>query len=483
LNWLALHFPNLPLELYGPAAAQAGPLAVTLNGRQRRVLRCNAPAARLGVEPGQAVAAALALAGELRLLPHRPEAERGALERAALWAGRFSSGISLAPPRSLLLEAGRSLRLFGGARGLMEQVDAGLGELGYTALSGLAPAPEAALLLARRGGGGILEDAAAVRGVLGRLPLAALGLERRQLETLQAMGLRTLGELLRLPRAGLAGRCGTGLVDYLQRLLGEIADPRPPWTPPQRFRACLELPAEVNDARALLFAARRLLVELCGFLLGRGGGAQRLQWSWLHAEGRSSRLLLGLVRPSRDPEQLAELLRERLERFELAAPVREIVLEVEEVQPLLPENLELFPDAARRPAEAGERLLERLRARLGEDAVTGLGLVADHRPERAWRYVPPGEGARLPGQPPERSRRPLWLLPEPQPLQQQGGWPSHRGERLELDPERERIEAGWWDGGEVGRDYFVARSPRGERLWIFRELGAGRRWYLQGWFG
>ena len=50
------------------------------------------------------------------------------------------------------------------------------------------------------------------------------------------------------------------------------------------------------------------------------------------------------------------------------------------------------------------------------------------------------------------------------------------------EPERERIEGGWWDGGEVGRDYFVARSQQGERLWVFRELGGRRRWFLQGWF-
>jgi len=478
MTWLALHFPDLPLELYSRSVPESGPLAVTVKGRERRILLCNAPAAQRGVAPGQAVAAALVLAGELRLLPHRPEAEQAALERAALWAGRFSSRVSLAPPRSLLLEAGCSLALFGGVRGLMEQVQGALAELGYRTLCCLGPTPEAALLLARRGGGGILADAAAVRATLGRLPLSALELDARQLETLLAMGLRTLGDLLRLPRAGLAGRCGAELVRYLERLLGEVPDPRSSWEPPDRFSARLELPAEVSDARALLFAARRLLVELCGFLLGRGGGAQRLQWTLLHAEGRSSRLLLGLARPGRDPEQLSELLRERLERFELAAPVREIALVVEEVQPLQPENLELFPDAGRRRAEAGERLLERLQARLGTDAVTGLGLVADHRPERAWRYTPPGEGTSLTGQ----RRRPLWLLPEPRPLEQRDGWPRHRGERLDLGRERERIEAGWWDGGEVGRDYFVARSAQGGRLWVFRELSGRRRWFLHGWF-
>jgi protein ImuB len=47
----------------------------------------------------------------------------------------------------------------------------------------------------------------------------------------------------------------------------------------------------------------------------------------------------------------------------------------------------------------------------------------------------------------------------------------------------ERIETGWWDGGEVERDYWVARGPRGGRLWIFRERVGARRWFLHGLFG
>ena len=46
----------------------------------------------------------------------------------------------------------------------------------------------------------------------------------------------------------------------------------------------------------------------------------------------------------------------------------------------------------------------------------------------------------------------------------------------------ERIETGWWDGHDVQRDYYVARNPRGVRVWIFRDRHAGG-WYLHGLFG
>ena len=74
-----------------------------------------------------------------------------------------------------------------------------------------------------------------------------------------------------------------------------------------------------------------------------------------------------------------------------------------------------------------------------------------------------------------------WLLPQPLPLETRGRRPWWDGE-LDLGGERERIETGWWDGFEVARDYFVATSVRGERLWIFREIRGRRGWFLHGIF-
>ena len=66
--------------------------------------------------------------------------------------------------------------------------------------------------------------------------------------------------------------------------------------------------------------------------------------------------------------------------------------------------------------------------------------------------------------------------------QRVGNRPLPSVEIVDLGRERERIETGWWDGGEVGRDYFVARCAQGDRLWVYRELGGRRRWFLHGWF-
>jgi len=125
------------------------------------------------------------------------------LERIAAWACQFTPKVSLEPPRELLMEVAGSLRRFGGSQGLLEKLLAGLAATGFEAAHAAAPTARAALWLARGG-----------RRVLEEVPVeAACGEEA--LELLRGIGVRNLGELLALPREGLARRCGQALVDDL----------------------------------------------------------------------------------------------------------------------------------------------------------------------------------------------------------------------------------------------------------------------------
>ena len=79
------------------------------------------------------------------------------------------------------------------------------------------------------------------------------------------------------------------------------------------------------------------------------------------------------------------------------------------------------------------------------------------------------------------SRQRRWLLPQPLRLPVRGHRPWYEGP-LRLLTRRQRIETGWWDGGDVRRDYYVATSPGGLRLWVFEDQRS-RGWYLHGLFG
>lgn len=83
--------------------------------------------------------------------------------------------------------------------------------------------------------------------------------------------------------------------------------------------------------------------------------------------------------------------------------------------------------------------------------------------------------------------RPIWLLPEPQPLPERQSRPLLDGRPLQLLAGPERIEAGWWDGASAARDYFIAQAYDGALVWIYRARlplaqPTGEGWFLHGRF-
>ena len=475
--WLCLHFPRLSLEIFSRAKAHAMPWVVSHgNGTRRQVLLCNELAAARGIRAGMSLSAAYGLTPSLHVRARDAAAEQQALNAIAAWAGQYTSLVSLAPPYSLLLEIEGSLALFKGLDALLRRLLGQLAQLGYRSDVGIAPTPLAAELLARAGMTEPVMHLSELQAALRDVPLGLLALDAKQTRALHGLGLRRLGELLRLPRADLARRLGAPLIDYLDRLLGRRSDPREPYVPPPRFKRRLHLPAETADVEALLFPAQRLLLELSGFLRARDAGTQRLHWILAHYRRPPTQMTLGLATPHRDAPHLLTLLREHLARITLDHPVEAIELQVNELHPLQPRALTLDGEDAT-DAEDWPRLVERLRARLGDEAVQGLQCHHDHRPEAAWRACAPGE-ASIATPPPTR---PLWLLPQPIALETHDRRP-HLDGPLQLVNGPERIESGWWDGGDVARDYFIASDGAHARYWIFRERRGERQWYLHGYF-
>ena len=470
--WTALYFPGLPLSVF--ARAGTGTVAAVVSSASHRpdVVAANDAAKRRGITPGLSIAAALALDPEIAIHLRDERAEAAALKSIALWAGQWTSTISIEPPAIVLLEISACLNYFEGLPKLLARIDAGLGALGFSGIIATAPTALAASLLAQAGQAIVIEKATDLEPRLIALPIALLDSARAVLDTLTGIGVHTIGDVLALPRDGVARRFGQRLLDDIDRARGIQPDPRPLFVPPERYHGQLELPVPVAEAEALLFAAKRLVVELAGFLQGRGAGVTRLRCDLIHEDAPPTAIVLGLA-ATRKIEHIVNVLRERLAREELPDRVEAIRLVSEEIAPLPAQDGDLFA-GAHRHGESGAQWIERLRARLGDESVRELCLHADHRPEHAWRYrdAAPGSTASLPADP---SRRPLWLLPRPRPL---GADPASA--QLSLLSGPERIESGWWDGGEIGRDYFVGSDARGGELWLYRDRGG--EWFVHGIF-
>jgi protein ImuB len=431
---------------------------------------------------------------ELWIGVHILDAGAVSLERLARSAQRFTPRVSLVPPDGLLLEVKGSLHLFNGTDGLIRALANECGAVGIEPAIAIAPTPLAALAAARVGKPFIVTSKAQLVGRLSSLPLTPLRWPQDVIERLARMGVRTIGQALRLPRAGFARRFGPGQLAELDRLTGRNADLRHHFQPRERFRRRRELTYELENNETLLAALAPLLADLGKFLEERQCGITELECRLRHRHAPPSRCILRLAAPVAEVARLTQLLGERLNALTLPEPVRSC-----EIRSGLPVLRVLASNPLWQPGEYGgsggpeaPELIERLRARLGHEAVYGLQMLAGHRPENTWGQSEPGRhpkaaddryrGARVPLAPWPAFRRPLWLLHTPQQLEEIDGVPRRRGS-LRFFGDVERIETGWWDGGDVGRDYYTVFDIYGVQLWIFRERAEPHRWFLHGMFG
>jgi hypothetical protein len=200
---------------------------------------------------------------------------------------------------------------------------------------------------------------------------------------------------------------------------------------------------------------------------------------------------LRLLQPTRDPRQLLELIQQRLEHSALPGRILSLRLSVPNLPPHRALQHDLFDPHAQSQHE-WPRLLERLRARLGDQCLLQPQALPDHRPEHAAKHRPlvsmttvdtsqrPRKNT-APATPAhslntDLSCGPLWLLPNPIPLD------SIEASHL-LPDQTERIEGGWWASKDIRRDYYCATDTHGGYCWIYQDLRAPQRRYLQGWFG
>lgn len=473
--WLCICLPQLPLDALRSDDADVAVVVTACEGSARWVICCNAAAERANLKAPMNYTVALAIHPQVTMLNRKPQAEQAALERLAAWAYQFSSTVilneipeklRLARTACLWLEIGSSLKLFGGFRKFIERMEEGLKQLHYTCQLGIAPTLEGAALLARSGIRVVITTPDALYARIRNLPIPRLALAPEITQQLHTAGVRVIGLLLELPRDAIARRFGPEISDFLDRLMGQAADPRLAYQLPDRYAAHFEFEFEIRSTEALLFTLRRMLREFSGYLRARDTGVQHFVIVLGHRELPATQIRIGLSAPDRNAERFFALAREQLEHTGLPAPT--IALSLLADQFAVPTALQT--DLLNGDLQQTEELthtIDRLAARLGEENVHGLRSMADHRPEASWAPTTPerkAPGLHFPG-------RPLWLLPEPKPLQL-SAMPT-----ITSDPER--IEAGWWDDHDVQRDYYIVRMSNGPDLWIYRDL-SNSNWYLHG---
>lgn len=509
--WIAVKLYQLPLNVFCPNWSVETPPQLAVLEHEKVIAATPALLAQ-GLRPGMRAASVALLAPGARVEVRDPGREHLALQAAALALLQYTPQLALGEFDTLLLDIGASLRLFGGIRALHRRVRLSMQQLGLCASITCAPTARAAWLLAQSAAAASRQNNRSNRidhparpsqgqwqhclklqrlaHRLNGLPVALLPPLKSYLPWLEGIGCNDLAALRRLPRAGLQRRCGKAVLEMLDAAYGEAPELYEWLAAPLQFRARFEFFSRIEHAEAMTHAATSLLTQMHGWLCAHHGMLTTICLLLEYERGRAAiaptRIEIMLAEPTWHTAHLLMLLKERLRLVSLTAPVMAIILEAGEILPMTLPSDSLFPEPGGTAADY-QRLLELLSARLGAENVQQPQAKADHRPEVANQWVPlsrsapAGKASRF--SPPPHLPRPCWLLDKPLALLIREQRPFY-GSPLKLVSPAERIEAGWWQGELVQRDYFVAQAQDHVYYWIFRErLSVEPRWYLHGLFG
>jgi len=475
--WLAVCLPSLALECLSIPRGPRPAVVVDSQQGQPFVVAANRAAADAGIAFGCKLGTATALAASLQVFERAPRLELASLESLARWALGLTSLVNVEPAEGVLLEVAGSLKLFGTLEAIKAKLCHELARRGLGFCMCVAPTPTAAVWLARAASADALRRHE-LAGRLGALPLGVTRWPPEVQELLKCLGMRTIGDCARLPRDGFARRVGSAYLLELDRAFGRRVELRAEYRAPSAWSARVELFDESVDSALFMEAVEQLLDELIAELRKQQAQIDRLEIAFEHLHRPPTIESFVLLEPTHERERLLHLIGDRLQRSVLPVPAVALRVRSDALLPLALRESDLFE--AKPHDELVRVLFERLRERFGTEAVYGLSAVAEHRPERAWAKSFELTARQMRGerQLSQNQARPLWLLTEPIAL------PSIAARRaaLRLCSGPERIESGWWDEHDVGRDYYTAKNALGQSLWVFRDHRT-RGWFLHGFFG
>jgi protein ImuB len=459
-----------------PSKAQATAVLAAVNDAARR----------FGVRSGQTVVEARALFAKLVVREVEGAKVHARLGEIAELALGFGPTVALEAPDTVWVDVTGAAHLAGGEEALTLELGARVRALGHAVRVAVSSGPRLAQAFARWGRvnreGSLVVPVAETARCVAALPVRALPIDGERVAWLMRLGVVTLGDLTRLPRAASAPRLGEDAGRVLDLAEGRDDAPLVAYVPPAIPEEETTWDDPAFGVEPLLFVLRGLVSRLGARLEGRGEAVQALDLSVLHdravarLEGVAAQTTFHfeLAAPLWRAEELFRVIASRIGRAELPAPTVGLRLEARAITRALALQLHLSRyaaglggNAARGP-EILPVVLAELLADLGKDRVGMLRLEASHRPEKRSQLVPvtPATLASGSARPPEGDLRaaPTRLLAQPIPFNarlQPGATVSidHRLYSVgRVAFERRLTAVEWWTEAPVSRDY--------SRVWL-----------------
>ena len=320
---------------------------------------------------------------------YSPGPEERPIEALVSVARDFSPRVEVHESRLVAVDVSGLGRLLGTPRAIGEELQRSMTACDIRAHVAVAASRIAAALLACAKPGLTVIAPGQEATALAPLPLQVLELAARMLgapspdpddvfTTLRRWGLKTLGDLGRLPAAQLSERLGEAGLAWQRLATGHDSRPLVPSPPDEQFEETTDLEWPVEGLEPLSFILGRLFDPLCDRLERCDRGAAAIHIALGLVTRDTHQRSLQLPAPLRDPRVFRTLVLLDLESHPPPAGIDRITVAIDPT----PARVLQFSllHRARPSAERLTTLLARLSALMGEDRVGSPQLVDSHRP-------------------------------------------------------------------------------------------------------
>jgi protein ImuB len=461
---------------------------VIVDAPSSRVIAATEAAASYGLLPGLSLPQARSRHAGLLARPRDPDAERSAQEALLETAEAFSPRLEHGGEGLVYLDVTgtKDERVLG--RALIRRA----ASVGLDARVGIASTKLAARLAAQESENPRVVPPDEETRFLAQVPVGRLSLPPALLETLVRWGLKTLGDVARLPENKIPSHLGKEGLDLHRAARGMEDSPWKPHRRPAAFSEGFQSDWPLVELEGFLFIARRLLERLTARLEACRLACKTLELTLsLDPQGHDSRSL-SLAAPTRDIKTFLALVRLTLSDRPPPAPVTGLRFTAQP-EKIRPSQLALFGPSALAP-EKLSATLSKLFVALGPDRLGSPAPVHRHCPEtfsvREYAPPPPPEWEEAPRSAPRpaltgvRVLRPALALNvvleqcRPVSLSSLGnsGQPEIRG-RVRAASGPWLLEDAWWTDAPARRDYWDVELTDGALYRIFYDRGR------KAWFG
>lgn len=486
---VSVWFPRLPSDrairarAIG-AAADNRPFAITHREKNTDRIYClNRAAESQGLHRGMGFSDARAYCPNLQSRPANLHADARFLQILARWSKRYCPWVGLDGADGLVMNITGSAHLFGGEMALLDDMRHRLACAGLNGLIAVANTRGAAWALAHYG---TPHNAKVQDEDITGLPVAALRLSAKSDTALQRLGLRSIGDLMALPRATIARRFGPDVVLRLDQATGAQDEAISPLDDAPHYGVRITLPDPIGLGADVMAGTERLLERLCAKLKHQDMGARKLQLTLRRVDQGAQQVELSLATPMRDATRILPLFERGVGAVDAGFGIDQLRLEATQVEPLFKAQL-THTRAEQR--DGLDDLITRLGNRIGLDNIQRFLPADSHIPERSFQIAPAAYSTAS-GPWVTLRPRPIRLF-APEPIAGTGARPPQqfRWRRISLATGHaigpERIAPEWWlpdESWRTGlRDYWKVETTQGRRLWLFY-TPQNPGWFVQGEF-